>query len=196
MKGFLVRHKVVVGIWAVVFMIVGYGGFIMLSTSKGDESPDYLTNKTTPQPPNAQTLASQVTKVKKGEAAKDGDLQFTVTGVACNGEQTIGTPYAQAEAEGSFCRLKVAIKNTGTKATDLPLAAQRAFVRDDKSVHLEEDATQYAQADQTSTYWYKQITPGKTVTGDLVFAVNGGEELQAAELHSAEGSPGIKVTLQ
>jgi hypothetical protein len=198
MKGFLWRHKTLLVIWVAVFGIGGYLGYILLSASgSGGENPYTLSSTSNNQSPSPEQPASnQPKQAKVGQAAKDGDLEFTVTSSKCNGETSIGSTYARAESEGTFCRLSISIKNQGSKATSLPLSAQKAFVDEDNPLAVEVDATQYAQADQAKGYWYDQIAPGKTVSGDLIFSVNGKEEPILAELHGTENSPGLKVTLK
>ena len=199
MKSFLWRHKFLIVIWVIVLTIGGYIVLTVLDTSQdGEENP--YTISASEQAANdaktAETLKNQPKQVKIGEAARDQDLEFTVKGTRCDGERTIGTnTYAHAEAEAQFCRLSVSVKNVGSAPASLPLSQQKAFVTTEDARTAVTDATQYAQADQTKSYWYDQIAPGSTVTGDLVFDLNGNEEMLLAELHAAENSPGVKVNL-
>lgn len=170
----------------------------MLGASNDGEENPYLLSSNTSSQTTGQTAGANTNNQPKqasvGQAMKEGDLEFTVKGVRCDGERTIGeNQYSRAEAEGQFCRVSVSVKNIGKSALSLPLPAQKGFVSKEESSPPQTDATQYAQADQTKGYWYEQIAPGKTVSGDLVFDVNGNEEIILVELHSAENSPGIRV---
>lgn len=195
----LMRHKVLIFIWVVALAMGSYISYLLFFKSTGGENPYTISSsqKATNDAQTAATIKGQPKKPKIGEAAQDGDLEFTVKNTACNGERTIGTnAYAQAEAEGQFCRLTITIKNIGSAAVSLPLAAQKVFVTTEDSYPADESATQNAQADQTKGYWYQQISPGATATGDLVFDLSGGQVMKIAELHGVENSPGIQVGLE
>ncbi|HTE58129.1 MAG TPA: DUF4352 domain-containing protein [Verrucomicrobiae bacterium] len=199
MKNFLWRHKFLILIWVTVFVVGGYIGYLLFFKSTGGKNPYTIaaSEKAVNDTKTAETPKNQPKKPQIGEPAQDGDLEFTVKGTACNGERTIGTnAYAQAEAEGQFCRLSITLRNTGSAPVSLSLAAQRVFVATEDSYPADEGATQNAQADQTKNYWYQQIAPDSTVSGDLLFDLNGGEEMRRAELHGAENSPGIQINLK
>lgn len=199
-KNFLWRHKTLLVIWVAVLGIGGYVGSVLFSTSSSGDKNPYTSQGaqvagTSDETPT-EAPSNQPKKAKVGESAKDGNLEFTVNEQKCNGEKTIGeNQYAQAEAEGQFCRVNISIKNTGSSPVDLPLSAQRGLSPREESYSPDEAGTQYAQADQTKNYWYQQIAAGATVSGDLVFSMNGNEELVRVELHGEKNTPGVKVDL-
>lgn len=197
-KNFLWRHKSLVGIWLIVFGIGGYAGYLLFVKPSGNENPYVLSetskNAAAPEEAAAEPAEEEIKRVGLNETAKDGDLEFTATGINCE-DRTVGTnQYAMDEAEGQFCRLAVAIKNLGTAPADLP-ASQTLITPTGEESSLDIQATQYAQEDQAAGYWYEDIAPGKAVTGDLLFDVSGGQAASVI-LHGTQDSPGIEVNLQ
>lgn len=196
MKSFLWRYKSLVVIWLIVFAIGGYGGYILFIKSSGNENPYVLSNtsnKTESPEETTEPTENEIKHVGLGEAAQDGDLEFTATGINCE-DRTVGTnQYAMDEAEGQFCRLSVTVRNVGDSAVDLP-SNQQLITPAGEETNLDSQATQYAQENQTTGYWYENIASGSKVSGDLVFDISGGQVARAI-LHGSQDSPGVDINL-
>jgi hypothetical protein len=196
MKSFLWRHKYLLAIWAVVFGIAGYVGYTLFFKTSGHENPYVLSNTSSQsnssKPAETEPKLQQITM---NQTARDGGFEFKVTGVRCS-EQTIGSnQYAFAEAEGTFCRVSVEIKNTGDSPASLPLQSQFINTDSDDVKHpADKEDTQYAQEDQTAGYWYEDIAPEETVSGDIVFDPPS-PNVSRVILHGSENTPGIEVEL-
>lgn len=195
MKDRLWRHKFLVVIWVGVLGVGGYAGYLLFLKSSGNENPYVLSNSSNSQGETKAATEEAVTSAAIGEAAADGDAEFTVSGINCT-ESTIGAnQYAMDEAEGVFCRLNVQVTNNGTETVSLP-ESQSVTVSEGNEYTLDVSATQYAQEDQTTGYWYEDIASGATVSGDLVFDVPAAMTPVSAMLYGSDDSAGVEVTLE
>lgn len=195
MKSFLWRHKSLVIIWVVVFGIAGYSAYI-LTKSSDNENP-YVLSNSADKPAETKTpdTPKQPTQATIGQAATDGNVEFTVHGIKC-GETTIGSnAYAHDQAEGEFCRLSLKVKNTAAQTISLPAKRQKLVDSTGKEYELDTQATQYTQSDLSSGDWFTDITASKTRTGDLAFDITAGASIKKAMLYGSEDTPGVEVSL-
>jgi len=128
------------------------------------------------------------------EAARDGDFEFTVSGLEC-GDTTVGSEFLQEEAQGQFCKLNVTVENIGTEAQTLFADDQYLFTADDTRFSASSTATIYNSPDNLDS-WLTEINPGNTAEGAIVFDVPADAEIDRAELHDSALSGGVEVTLQ
>jgi hypothetical protein len=182
-RNWFARHKVLTGIAAFIVLIV------IVSVAGGGS-----TKKSGNTSNGAKAAASKATTAKIGEPVRDGQFEFVITSNKC-GETTVGTSqYAQAKAQGQFCRVNMTIKNIGDKAQSLFADNQKLVDGSGKEYSYASTATIYAAPTGGST-WYDQINPGNTVTGDVIFDVPAGVTPVTAVLHDSSFSGGVKVSL-
>ncbi|WP_250034331.1 DUF4352 domain-containing protein [Paractinoplanes maris] len=125
--------------------------------------------------------------------AKDGDFQFTVTGLKC-GVAKVGSQYVNKKAQGQFCLVSLQIKNIGKEAQTMVDSVQKAFDAKGTEFSVDSSAALYANEDQQ--VFFEEINPGNTVKGKLVFDVPKGTKLTTVELHDSLFSGGVKVALK
>jgi hypothetical protein len=153
------------------------------------------------KPADVAAAASKTTKAPKpgsgtaglNQAARDGDFQFTVTGLKC-GVSHVGSDLIGQDAQGQYCLVSVQIKNIGKKAQTFSDSEQKAY--DVKKVEYSVDSAAALYANGNSSVLFEQINPGNTVKGKLVFDVPEGTKLTSLELHDSLFSGGVKVNLK
>ena len=145
------------------------------------KSSTTTTTTTTPPPATGGT----------GQVGRDGDLQFTVTGVDCS-KTSVGTPPLTKKATGVFCLVSITIANSGTTDADLNPFFQEATDSAGKT-HFP-DLAALVFMDDTDSFT-DPIPAGGTATGVLPFDVQTGSTLTSIELHEAFNSAGAKISL-
>ena len=128
-----------------------------------------------------------------GEAAVDGKFSFVVTGVKC-GIKSVGTKYFKKEAQGEFCQVALTIENVGDEAQTMFADSQKAFDTEGREFSPDTGAMIYLK-DGADT-WLKEINPGNTLKGSLLFDVAAGTTLEKLELHDSAFSSGVTVSLK
>jgi eukaryotic-like serine/threonine-protein kinase len=123
--------------------------------------------------------------------ARDGDLEFVVTGLRC-GATRLGEPPLTKTAQGQFCVLTMRVTDRGRKAGRVWAGSQR----------LLDAAGKEYKADDWSFVYYADsrplaadINPGNTVTGSLVFDVPAGATFTRLVVRDAPLSIGTPITL-
>ncbi|MBM2621061.1 DUF4352 domain-containing protein [Actinoplanes sp. LDG1-06] len=180
-----------------VLLLCGIGA-ISAASGGGTESPNetIAAAETSVAPKAAGTTAPKKTAPKTpgiGVPAKDGDFQFTVTGVKC-GVAKVGNQYFGEKAQGQFCLVSVQVKNIGKEAQTLIDSVQKAFDAQGTEYSVDSGAAIYANGDQQ--VFFEDVNPGNTVRGKLVFDVPKGTKLTTVELHDSLFSGGVKVALK
>jgi len=131
---------------------------------------------------------------KIGTAVRDGKFEFVVRSVQC-GVGQIGPDYADERAQGQFCLVSLTVKNIGDKPQTMPDGAQKGF--DTNGAQYGTNSTAGLHANQPNDQvWQTEISPGKEVTGTIVYDLPRGAELARLELHDSLASPGVKVDLR
>lgn len=128
-----------------------------------------------------------------GDAAVDGKFSFTVTGVKC-GIKSVGTKYFNKKAQGEFCQVAISIENVGDEAQTMFADSQKAFDTEGREFSPDTSAMIYLK-DGADT-WLKEINPGNTLKGSLLFDVAAGTTLEKVELHDSAFSGGVTVSLK
>jgi hypothetical protein len=127
------------------------------------------------------------------QPAKDGNFEFTVTGVKC-GVASVGPADFGQKAQGEFCLVSVNVKNVGTTAELFSDISQKAY--DASGAEFAVDSGAGVYANRESSTFLEQINPGNTVKGKLVFDVPKGTKLTSVLLHESLFSSGVKVPLK
>ena len=126
-----------------------------------------------------------------GDPARDGKFEFVVQTVTC-GKASVGSGFLVQEAQGTFCLIKVQVKNIGDEARTFTGANQKAFAG--KVEYSNDTGAELAANEQAATF-LEEINPGNSVAATLVFDVPKGTKLTAIELHDSAFSGGVTVTL-
>jgi hypothetical protein len=175
------------------------GGVALVVTlgCAGNSAADSTTDDK-PAAAAASKASKGATKQDSGTAglnqpARDGDFQFTVTGLKC-GVSHVGTDLLGQDAQGQYCLISIQIKNIGKKAQTFSDSEQKAY--DAKKVEYSVDSAAALYANSNSQVLFEQINPGNVVKGKLVFDVPEGTKLTSLELHDSLFSGGVKVNLK
>ena len=134
----------------------------------------------TPEPVSAGGL---------GDRVRDGEVEFTVTGVDCSRSE-LGQ-YAKATAKGQFCVVSVQATNLGTERVSLP-AHQMGFGSAGQWVAADYVAQMYLGG---PSLYSSPVEPSTTVSGPLVFDVLDHATLTAVSLRAHPESTGAVVKL-
>ena len=145
------------------------------TSSKGDESD------TAPAMPGL------------GEAAVDGKFSFTVNSVKC-GIESVGDEYVSKEPQGQFCQVALTIENVGKEPQTMFADNQKLFDSEDREFSPDTSAMIYMK-DGADT-WLKEINPGNSLEGNLLFDLPAGATPATIELHDSAFSGGVKVSLK
>lgn len=128
-----------------------------------------------------------------GDAAVDGKFSFTVTKVKC-GIKSVGTKYLNKKPQGQFCQVSLTIENVGDEAQYMFADSQKAFDAEGREFSPDTAAMIYLK-DGADT-WMKEINPGNSLKGSLLFDVAAGTTLETLELHDSAFSAGVTVSLK
>ncbi|WP_307834442.1 DUF4352 domain-containing protein [Paractinoplanes lichenicola] len=175
-----------------VLLLCGIGA---ISAAGGGDGSDPVV----PEEPAAAVATSPKKAAPKratpgiGAPVKDGDFQFTVTGMKC-GVAKVGNQYFGEKAQGQFCLVSVQVKNVGDEAQTLIDSVQKAF--DAKGTEYSVDSGAAIYANEEQQVFFEDVNPGNTVRGKLVFDVPKGTKLTTLELHDSMFSGGVKVALK
>lgn len=183
-KNWFARHKVLTTIGAIVLIIV-----IVNATRGGDPAPsaDATTSASSapavsdaPAEDKAEDKAGTATEEKPAEKPStpgfgvpvtESDLEFTAIGIASAGAQ-VGDQYLNAQAQGTFQRLTIRVKNVGTSGQTFTTSSLTIIDQDGREFDADSLATAYGNSD--SGMWLSQINPGNAVEGDVIFDLPAG----------------------
>lgn len=124
------------------------------------------------------------------QTARDGDLEFRVTGVEC-GIGRVGDPLISQAAVGQFCVVDLAVRNVGSRPVVFAETLQLAYGPRGELFLADSTAGILANADQQS--FLNEINPGNRVTGALVYDVPPDARVVRVELRQSARSPGVTV---
>lgn len=123
---------------------------------------------------------------------RDGKFEFTVTGAKC-GVSKVGGQYLNKAAQGQFCVVSLQVKNIGDGPRTFDAGNQNGFGTGDVKYGVDETASLYANDDNES--FHNEISPGNSVTVDVVFDIPKDGQMIAVELHDSMFSGGVRVGL-
>lgn len=126
------------------------------------------------------------------EAARDGQLEFRVTGVAC-GVPRVGDQLVSQVASGQFCLVQVTVRNRGDRPTVFDDSLQRAYGSGDRQFALDQTAGMIANA--AEPLFLAPINPGNQVDMILVYDIPTDARLLRLRLHATADSRGVLVKL-
>lgn len=126
-----------------------------------------------------------------GEPVQDGELEFVVRTVRC-GVETLGSGLLARNADGQFCLAEVRVTNVKTQPRTLYEPVQK--LQDSAGGKHGADIAAARVHYRDETLW-EEVTPGKTVSGTMVFDIPAGVRPVALELHDGIASGGVTVRL-
>lgn len=126
------------------------------------------------------------------QAARDGRFEFKVTSVEC-GKTEVGNTYISKKSRGQFCVVSLSVRNTGGKAKMFVVDNQKAYSAEGVEYSPDPTATMYSSSEQSM--WFSTISPGRTVTGPLVYDVPAEVELAKLRLRDSMRSDGVTITV-
>jgi hypothetical protein len=127
-----------------------------------------------------------------GDAVRDGKFEFVVTRLDCS-RTSVGLEHLKRTAKGRFCVVSLSVRNIADGPKYFLGKAQKAVDAAGTTYGSDEIAGLYANRN-TQTF-VQRLTPGRKVTGWLVFDVPKTAKLTTLELHDSLLSGGVKVTL-
>lgn len=127
-----------------------------------------------------------------GDAVRDGKFEFVVTGVEDGGTE-VGNEFLNEKAQGRFYLIHVSVTNTGDKPQMMSDSNQK--VKDDQGRTFEPSSMAGIYLDGNDL-WLKDINPGNTLKGTLVFDMPDGATPVEIELHDSMFSDGVTVSLK
>jgi hypothetical protein len=124
-----------------------------------------------------------------GEPVRDGVFQFTVSRSSCGRSE-----YGLVKALGVYCEVHITVRNIGGEARLFAESDQRAYDASDIEYSPDTTAALYT-AGGAGSVWLRQINPGTSAQGILIFDVPVGTVLERVELHESIFSEGAVVLL-
>jgi hypothetical protein len=125
-----------------------------------------------------------------GDAALDGDFEFTINGMRC-GVPRVGGEYFNKDAQGQFCLVEINVTNIGDGSKTFTSDYQKAFNSAGQEFEADGGAEIYINKDAATMY--NTINPGNTVAATLVFDIPQGAKITKFELHDSMSSSGVTV---
>lgn len=126
---------------------------------------------------------------KIGEAVRDGKFEFTVNNIEC-GVPRVGDEYFGEDASGEFCIVNIKVENIGNQSQYFSSSSQYLIDSENRKLSASSSAT----FSHNTNAWLKEINPGVSITGDVVFDVAKNAKISKIELHDSMFSGGIIVT--
>ena len=163
-------------------LIVG----ISMATGGGDNSS---TSSTSSESSEETTQEESMAKI--GDTVTDGDWSYVVTNLEC-GVKQVGSDLLGAEAQGQFCIVDISATNNGTKA-DYFLGSEHK-IYDVNGSEYGSDSSAWIYLDDNMLV--KEVNPGNTSKGQIVFDVPETADLDYILVKSSFLSDGIKVSLK
>jgi Domain of unknown function (DUF4352) len=135
--------------------------------------------------------ATTPTSGRLNQPARDGQLEFTVTGTSC-GKATEGNGSQTVTAQGQFCEISLTVRNIGTDARVFTGAFQEAKGAGG-ATYRDDFAAEFASS--ADSVFFDQINPGNQVQGVLVFDLPKDDRIVSLELHDSPLSAGVLVAV-
>jgi len=190
-KNWLLRHKILIGICAVLLL----ANFSSLANDGGTKSPtssvvatESVPTSTTPD----RAALDKAAAAQLGQTVRDGEFAFTVTAVTCGIAQVGTDVYLTQKAQGQYCRVSLNVENIGDQAQTM--FARNQYLFDTKGRRFPADATANMYDDSTKLM-FEGINPGNSIQGYFFFDVPRGTTVSKLELHDSMLSGGITVRL-
>ncbi|MBD2759428.1 DUF4352 domain-containing protein [Yimella sp. cx-573] len=201
-KNWFMRHKVLTGIGAL--LLIGGIGSALGGGNKGtDAASDTSTSSTSAGESGASAPAQAASSSKAKETkqekkdpglntpVRDGKFEFTVTKVQ-TGVKTVGDQYLNQQAQGQYVLISVTVKNIGDKPQTMFDSNQKLTDAQGRQFSPDSGAAIYMK---NNDIWMKEINPGNTLSGTLVYDMPADAKPVKLELHDSMFSGGTTVSL-
>lgn len=204
-KNWFLRHKILTGLGALVLVggigsavaSGGGGSATTAATSSNSASSEPVGSASTgPSASSSAPSTSSAAPKKKtpgiGTPVRDGKFEFTVTKVR-QGVKSVGDQYLGKQAQGSFVLVSVTVKNIGDRSQTMFDDNQKLTDADGREFSADSEASIYLKNNEL---WLKEINPGNTATGTIVYDMPAGAVPASLELHDSAFSGGVTVSLR
>ena len=203
-RSWFARHKILTALGAVAVIglaasALGGGGDSTPSTATGTAATSTARpgagGKASPAGGDAASASPDAAYDKLpgiGTKVRDGKFEFVVTKVADGGTQIGGSDFGE-KAQGAFTLVHVTVTNIGDEPQMMLDSNQK--VTDTKG-------RQFAPSSSAGLYikdndiWVKEINPGNTLKGVIVYDMPKGSKPARLELHDSMMSGGVTVALR
>lgn len=159
-------------VWFIVLVVIvvfGVGGSLGGSS---DSSDSKSSEKTTSE----KKEEKEVKTYHVGEVVNVGDVEYVVNSIST--AKTVGSDYLNATSKGTYLVVNVTVKNNNSKVLTVD-GSLFTLVNGEKE--FESDSTAGLYANETSTFFYENVNPDLSTTGNVVFDVSD-ETISSAEL--------------
>ena len=124
--------------------------------------------------------------------ARDGILEFTVTGWKC-GQAALGTPPLQKQAQGQLCTIDLNVRNFGDQSRRVFVGSQK--LRDTAGRTFDADSGAGVYLRRAQPFLTNDINPGNELAGTLVYDIAKDSQPEQLEVHDSPFSGGAPVQL-
>jgi hypothetical protein len=162
-------------------LIVG----ISMATGGGNDTSSNTSSESSEESTPEETMA------KIGDTVTDGDWSYVVTNLEC-GVKQVGSSLLGAEAQGQFCIVGISATNNGTKA-DYFLGSEHK-IYDVNGSEYASDSSAWIYLEDNMII--KEVKPGNTSKGQIVFDVPESADLDYILVKSSFLTDGVKVSLK
>jgi hypothetical protein len=170
-------------------LILGIAGAVVLLMCGGVVACFAIVGNSIDNGPGGAGGPGAAGTVGLNQAARDGDLEFTVSKVEC-GKSEVGEEPIVAKAQGQFCLASMRVKNIGKESVDLLTSQQTAYNASNAKYKVDDTATYYIAE---SSSFVITINPGNTVDAVLVYDIPKDQSIAKLELHDSLFSGGVTV---
>jgi hypothetical protein len=125
-------------------------------------------------------------------AVRDGQFEFTVTGVSC-GHDAVGEQWWKHEAQGEFCIVELSVRNIGNDARRFADGSQKATGPEGHTYAADTGAGVVVNGNGDAVW--NVVNPGNAISAKIVFDVPAGGTLTTLQLHDSPFSGGVTVLL-
>jgi hypothetical protein len=189
-KALLIAAAVLVGL--VVLAVIVNGGGSGNSGSGPEATSVAVPEQETSQQETPQKEEEAAPKVAGiGDVVKDGKFSFKVTKVE-KGLSKVGQGFAASKAQGQYVMIHLTVKNIGDEAQMFSDSEQKLI--DDKGREYDADSGAAIMLEDSNGF-LKNINPGNTVKGFVLFDVPKNFKIKAIKLHDSMFSGGVTVSL-
>lgn len=171
-----------IGAGALFTLLVGFVIIVAVANSGGGSS-------STGSSSTGSNDADRVARI--GDVVEDGKFAFKVTKVE-TGLPQVGTGLTASKAQGQYIVVHLTVTNIGDRAQTFHDGAQKLIDAKGREYSADTGAAIWLEG---SNSFLKEINPGNSVTGFLLFDVPKNVDLRAVELHDSIFSGGVTVAL-
>ena len=199
-KGWIRRHKILSGLIAAaalvgVIAVASNGSSTTTTTTAAPQGPVAAPAVPAAPAPPAAAAPSPAAPVEPAVGVntpvRDGKFEFTVTQVE-KGVPSVGDKYLNAKAQGQFVLVHVTVTNIGKEPAYLLDGNQKVTDAQGRQFSADSSAAIYLK---DNSVLFKEINPGNSVKGTLVYDMPKDASPAAIELHDSMFSGGAKVNL-